>query len=585
MVSKLRLWGDRRQTSIAPHDSDRHSLFLILILLLALALRLWNIDHPVWQYADEQNVIDRALLLGHLGLNPGWFIYPSLFLYVLFVSYGLFYVIGSLLGFFASPTEFASFYFANPLAFYLAGRGIAIACGLACLVATYWVGRERWGVDVGLAAAGFLAVSPSYVSASRFVKPDILMALLFLLAVLAVLRYLDAGRNVWLWSASLLVGFAASTKYLAAMGVLLLVLAPVIRRRSPMTIAESALAVSLAGVGFVVGSPFAVLDWETFLASFAEVASYMNRSWYGAEDQTSGYMFYLFQLFPRALGWPATLIGLVGLARWLFRGGPQERLLTGFVVSFYMWMGYSRITSDLYILIIIPVLILAGVDILKAAFVRLRSTHPALFPWILYSVITVCILPPVILSVRDTVLLKARDTRELTVAWFVEHLPPGTRILSEPGGPLLPRAAGRLQEIIVEERQRRPGMGMRLQFELEEAKLREGFWYYEIPLFSDRYLSQPAHKEYDLDKFLTQGYRIVVLSSSAYGRYRRFPERYPIPNAFFERVVREGVQLASFGPSTPWCCPQTLNARLSEAAAEIWGRPGPTLLIYRLPDK
>jgi len=88
-------------------------------------------------------------------------------------------------------------------------------------------------------------------------------------------------------------------------------------------------------------------------------------------------------------------------------------------------------------------------------------------------------------------------------------------------------------------------------------------------------LGRTVLEEYELDRFLTQGYRVIVLSSGVHGRYRRFPERYPIPNAFFERVVREGVHRASFGPFTPWCCPQAVNVRLSEAAAELWGRPGP----------
>lgn len=75
-----------------------------------------------------------------------------------------------------------------------------------------------------------------------------------------------------------------------------------------------------------------------------------------------------------------------------------------------------------------------------------------------------------------------------------------------------------------------------------------------------------------------------MLSSGVYDRYRRLPERYPVQNAFFERVTRNGTLLVRVDPFTPWCCPQSWNERISEAAAKRVGRPGPTLLIYRLPE-
>lgn len=573
----------REEVRTPSHDSGRR--WLLLIILLALAFRLWNIDYPDWRSVDEQDTIDRALLLGHQGLNPGWFIYPSLFYYVLFATDGIVYVVGSLIGFFSSPEDFARFYFAHPLALHLVGRGLTLACGLACLVVTFLIGRERWGVSVGLAATGLLAISPVYLMASREAKPDILMTLLLLLAAWAILRYLDTDRAMWLWGASVLIGLAASAKYPAAMGVLWLVVAPWISQRGPTAIVKSVLALSLAGTGFVAGTPFAVLDWSTFRAFLNELASYMNRSWYGGEDEPIGYLVYLFQVLPWALGWPAALLGLAGLARWLFWGGSRERLLAGFVVAFYAWMGYSRIVRPHYLLPLYPVLALAGADLVRAAIVRLWSVRPAVSRVMLGSIVTVCLLPPFALSVRETLLLSARDTRELAGAWIAEHLPSGTRILSEPYGPLLPLAIGRLEEIIAEEQQRRPGHGMRLQFEREHAKLGEGFWYYELRLFSDRFRSRPASEEYDLDKFWSQGYKVIVLSSAVYNRYRRFPDQYPLQNVFFDRVVSSGVLLARLEPSTSWCCPKTLNARLSEAAARFWGRPGPNLLIYRLPDK
>jgi len=553
---------------------------LLLLLVLALLVRLWNIDYPARTIGDEENVIDRALLLGQRGPNPGWFVYPSLFLYLLFVMDGMVYLGGRALGAFGSPADFAAFYFAHPLALHLVGRGLALASGMACLIVTFRVGRAWWGAGVGLVAAGLLAASPVHLLASRMAKPDILMALLLLLAIGATCRYLAGGGGAWIGTAGALVGFATSTKYQAGLGVLWLALAPWVRRAGRRAMMEGALGLGAAGVGFVAGTPFAVLDWPTFTMFFSTVASLMHAGWYGLEGR-SGYAFYLLRGFPSALGWPGALLGLIGCGRWLLCGQARERLLAGFVAVFYGWMGYSSVASALYLLPTLPLLALAGSDLLLAATAKVRAASPAKSPWLLAGLVAACLLPPVIHSLRDTLLLAARDTRELAGAWITAHLPPGTRVLSEPYGPFLPVAAGRLAEMIAERERRAAGHGMRLRFLRERTRPGEGFWYYEMPLFSNTTTGQLAVGEYHLDRFLNEGYGVVVLSGAVFDRYRRFPERYPVQNGFFDRVRREGTLIARFDPSTPWCCPETLNGRLGEAAARTWGRPGPTLLIYR----
>jgi hypothetical protein len=247
-------------------------------------------------------------------------------------------------------------------------------------------------------------------------------------------------------------------------------------------------------------------------------------------------------------------------------------------------MGYSRHAAENFLLPALPVLALAGADLLHRVLRWVSAARPAWSRWTAGGIAAACLLPPLAHSVRETALLAARDTRELAGIWITQHLPPGTRIVSEPGGPFLPLSAGRLEEMIAEEERRRPGRGMRLRFQRARAGPGHGFWYYEMPLFSDAFLSRPAVEEYDLDRFLGQGYHVVILSSGVYSRYRRFPDRYPAQNAFFDRVSRNGSLVARFDPFTPWCCPDTLNARLSEAAARAWGRPGPTILVYRLAN-
>lgn len=555
--------------------------WVLLILAGGLLLRLWNIDYPDWKSSDEQNVIDRVLLLGAQGPNPRWFTYPSLFLYVLFPFDAAFYLAGRLVGAFTSAADFAAFYFAHPLVLHLVGRSVALIFGMGCLAVCFRIGRDFWGYGVGLAAAALLAVSPTYVIAARLAKPDVLMAFLLLLACWAILRYVDAGRTALLVAAGLAIGLAASAKYPAALAGVLLLVVPWVRQRDRRSVLLVIVAVAAAGIGFLVGTPFAALDWRLFWSDFVKLAGAMHRAHYGMELRL-GYTYYVLEALPTALGWPGTLLALAGGTRWLLSGGARERLLVGFVATFYGWMGYSRIATDLYILPVYPVLALAAADLVAAATAGLRVARPGLSRCVVGALAVVCLLPPLTASVKDTLLLSARETRELAGAWLVGNLPPGTRILSEPYGPFVPVIRGRLDEILAEEERRRPGRGMRTRFERDRAKADQGFWYHEMELLTDAVEGQPFLDDYDLDRFLARGYRVVVLSSAVYDRYRRLPQRFPIQNAFFDRVSREGTLIARFDRGSSWCCATTLNARLSEMAVAAWGRPGSTLLVYRV---
>lgn len=556
---------------------------LWLVLALACLLRVWNLDYPVWKFLDEQKVIDRALLLGHQGPNPKWFEYPSLFLYLLFLLDGGLYALLYLSGTVASPQDFAAWYFAHPVTVALSGRALATACGLACVVVTYRLGCESWGGPIGAAAAAALAVSPSFVQASRMAKPDILMTLFVALAAWAVLRYLETNRTRWLGLAAGAVGLGASTKYLAGLGVMWLIISPWMRGGWPEAVRTGGAALCLAGAAFVAGTPFAVLDWETFSTDVIRVAGLMRASWYGAEDQI-GYRYYLLDSLPRGFGWPAALVGVAGLARWVVAGGPRERLLGWFVLLYYGWMGSATHVSDMYVLPLYPLLALAGAHLAVEAAGRVRAWRPILFPPVAAGLVVLLFAQPGWLALRSVVLSKAHDTREVAGEWIADHLPPGTRILSEPYGPFVPLAPGRLDEMIALQERRNPGHGMRLRFDRERAEPGHGYWLHEMELFNDPIAGQPVLEEYDLDRFLKEGYRVVVVSSEVFGRYRRFPERYPVQNEFYRRVTEEGALIARFDASTPWCCPRTLNARLSEAAAGLFGRPGPTLLVYRFPE-
>src|SRR5262245_44596187 len=98
-------------------------LFL-LILALAAALRLAGIQwgFPYTFNADEPHVINLAVSFGGGSLRPYFFKYPTLWPYLLFLCYGLYFLAWSGFGLRRGLSEFVGLYAWHPAGFLLIGR-------------------------------------------------------------------------------------------------------------------------------------------------------------------------------------------------------------------------------------------------------------------------------------------------------------------------------------------------------------------------------------------------------------------------------------------------------------------------------
>lgn len=94
-------------------------------------------------------------------------------MYLLFFLYGVFFVLGWIVGLWSGVVEFAVSFVLNPGPFYLIGRAAVIFFSLGMVYFVYRVGRILWDLRAGLLAAFLLAVSPGQGLVSRDVKADV----------------------------------------------------------------------------------------------------------------------------------------------------------------------------------------------------------------------------------------------------------------------------------------------------------------------------------------------------------------------------------------------------------------------------
>jgi len=562
---------------------------LVAALLVATVLRASGIGFGLPQVynPDEVSIMARALGFAKGDLNPHNFLYPTLYFYLLFGWIGAGFVIGRVSGFIPSLGAFQTQFFVDPSAVYLAGRALGVACGVASVLAVYWIGRRLAGRAAGTAAALFLACAPFAVRDAHYVKHDVPATLFVLLAYVAFLRLDDAddGRSRFrrLAAAGAACGVAFSIHYYTVFLIAPLLLLVAWPRPSWRVLArECAVAIISAGVVFVALSPFLLVEFRTALTDIAaNRAIVVDRAVTGSRGLFAHAGTYARMLVRDAIGWPVVLLGLAGVAILMRSSRRKTALLLAFPVLFALFIS-NTIPATRYLNPVLPfVALFAGVAVSRPA--RWNAGGDA------KRIAIVCLIaavPGFVDSVSADRFFRRTDTRTLALQWVEQHVPAGSGVAVQPYSvPLTQSKAGLIEA---------------LRFHLGDVRrasakylLRLGLDPYPAPAYRTIFIGDgglDADKIYvgyaelgggrGLDRLRDLGVTWVVLK-----RYN-----IPAPEAvpFIEALEAEARQLATFSPyrsgvvpgapGTPEPFLHNTDARVT-AALE---RPGPVIEVWQL---
>lgn len=403
--------------------------WLTAILILGAALRFF----PIWfglsyPYArpDENEAIGHALAMLSGDLNPHFFHWPSLTFY-LFAA--VFAVVSGLRKLFLSdPTLTRE-------AAVLTARMLVALAGTLTIVPVFRLTRRAFGQDAALAAAFFLAVAPLHVRDSHFAMTDVLMTLFVMLCLTRLASAVDAqvasgdrqSHLLGFGVAGLLGGLATSTKYnaaavIVAMGIAQLILLWQVRSAfsSPRVwLPLPVFAIALA-VGFLAGTPYAVLDAPAFATDFRYDLTHLSEA-HGL-DVGSGWYVHLTRSLPYGCGLYVFLAGIAGLTVAWRRAPRHAAVLTAFVAVFLIVLGGGRTVFFRYVMPLVPlVCVFAGVVAAEARRLTARAEAAG-------QVVAVCTLamgfPSLAKSVAMDALLAHTDSRILASRWLTPQLRP-----------------------------------------------------------------------------------------------------------------------------------------------------------------
>ncbi len=415
-------------------------IVLPLILLVAAILRFWAIDWhlPATLHPDEHNVVNTSLRFGTGDLNPHFFQYGSLYMYVTFVGYGIYYVLGAAIGTFPTVDAFAIEYFRDPTWFFLIPRMISAAAGVATVWFVYLAGRRFWSVDAGLIAAALVAVHLDHVIQSRYALPGALGVML-IAATLSRLFGKGTTTVAATFATAIVAGLAMSAHVLAVVAPLTLGLVILFRNdQNPLNLIRlEFVAVFGTFVGLFIGEPYLFLDFDNasyqlfgwtdglFQSLFASIPL----SWV-AREQTAA--------FPRGLGLLGVVLMAVGVLFAVVRRPRDTAAICLGVAAFGALLLSRHVTEGRYILMVMPLAcLLAGVGAacLMQYATQLRREATGL---ISLAAVLAVIAQPAIASVKQVADFGKPDTRVLAARWVHEHLPTDSRLLLDGEDATLP---------------------------------------------------------------------------------------------------------------------------------------------------
>lgn len=367
---------------------------------------------------DELNIVARTGKLLSTGLNPQWFIYPSLQIYLLFILYG-FISLGYVV---CGKTEISGLkgYFQNnPEAFILTGRGISFIATAVCALLIYRIAELYLPRRLALLPSLIFVLLKPVLYLSHHIKPDALMMALLLYSIYLFLTSEKDGLALFI------AGLATGTKYnagfIAALMVLLL-----FSQKSGLK--KSIVGILSAAAGFILSTPFSVFTPMAFFSDLKKLAGMVS---------ASGHINYL--------GFKNSLIYSVKVGL-----GSVFGSFGVFLIIFLLTVGLCRVHHRKFLVlplsVLISIYVYVSADIPHVNYLYLglpficltifcpwsykrgNSAVPDYFAYIVCAIIAVSSIEPTLQWRR---IMLEKDSRDIAREWVFRNVEPGQTIYLE----------------------------------------------------------------------------------------------------------------------------------------------------------
>jgi hypothetical protein len=551
---------------------------------------MWRIGAGLPDFLDEAIPWKTALKMWvderRVDLNPHFFNYPSLTIYLCLALQKVGFALGHALGRHPTAADFLLDYELDPSSLVIAARTMGVAFDALTIVLVARIGERlhRWA---GVVAAALVALSPTMIATSRAIYTDTYMTAFAVWALERMLAYRADGRSSQLVAATVLVGLAAGSKYPAAL--LVIPLAWVLfERRSARGFLPWALACFAALGVFLVTSPFVVLDFGRFVKDIGFERFHMAAGHFGSGGRR-GFLFQL-QTLAGDVGWigMALLVASLAAAAAAPRRHGDRVTLWLFLLPVGLAISLARVEAGRYLVPVVPVAaVLAAAMALDLAR-RFGARRGA----IVRAAAAAALVLPVAPGGLKAAASGRDDTQVQARRWCEANVPESALLLRES------YTANLHTRYRVESVQRTRGFRGASPERQQRYLARRTFDAVELPLVAAgraatrfrlpngreqrlEVFEQPADVNqifYDLR--ILFGVDYVLTSGAARGRFEVDTVRYAVQRHFYNLLDRHAERVASFRPGRGVGGPTIEIYRIGARAQEEIMRAGPLLPLW-----
>lgn len=529
----------------------RENIILFVIVAAAFALRVAGngFGLPDELNVDEAHFVPRAIRFGTGDLNPHFFLYPTLYMYMLFAAYAIYFVFGRVTGVFPSAEAFAIQYFDDPTAFYLIGRTMTALMGAATVFLVILILR-RLRPRAAVAGGILAAVIPLHSLHSHFVTADVPMTFFTVLVLWLSLNIIRRGAARDYAAAGLAVGLGMAVKYtnVAAFAAVLIAhiacvhgrrrtLNPIAYVNVPIIIAGAA-----AGAGFIAGCPYSVLDFTAFKTDVLLTLQKVGGLWLGLENVRNMWLTILIDYLPGGATWPLYAAALAGLVYMAARRNAEEFLFPAFAVVFYLVVGRNAQNFPRYWIPLLPIFAVAAGILAHDVTERLGKLRLAA----LAAIVAALAAAPAGISVADSLRMKTeKDTRTAAREWIERNIPSGAKVAVEIQGPALKPtrealldAATRGRDGKIAETTKFDNINSADRSAVEHSATNKKFHLAAIEKAKHTYhvFSTFSLAEYPMEFYEQNGIEYLVTCSGVSDRYLAAEKDYPAAAAFYKSL-------------------------------------------------
>jgi hypothetical protein len=422
---------------LPPTDpAHRDPLVLAIILALAAALRIWGIDFGLPNIVtrpDENTVIGAAARFTiNATLDPDFFNYPTLYLYVIGALYASACTAAVAVG--RSPTVHAcaSAWPIDWTPLFITARAVTAFAGVAGVAAVVALGR-RLDRLAGPIAGLLLASAFLHVRDSHFAVTDVPMTTLVLVSLVLLLRAHERPSATRFALAGLFGGLAAATKYNGVLIVAAALASQIAAWRdrrdvSRLRYTRLLLFAAAAIAGFTAGTPYAAIAPGRVWRDASSEAVHLLAV-HGGIQLGVGWVYHAAVTLPNGVGWCLFVMGLAGAVLALSRRTAAAWIVFAFPAIYYAVAGRGYTVFTRYMTPVVPFLCL-GAAVLIASVARAAAARRPSIGWAAAGVLLAAsTVPNVVKSVQFDRVMSRTDSRVLATNWLSERVAPGASIL------------------------------------------------------------------------------------------------------------------------------------------------------------